>query len=616
MSEIDAYASKDLKRRPFRSTLVLFSLTSIVASTTFIFLFGNVLLDVSVYSVTGTLSSSMGMFFSTFVWFILLLVFILGAVVVSSTVSLEMVTRRRDIGLMKAVGTTMDSIFDFFMAQSVILLLASVILGLTFGTIFYMAGMIWLASFLTNVQFTMEFPFIQLGLLAVIYIFAGYYSSQKPIYETVQESPSLALNPDVGTKVTRSGFLDSFGLAFRIATKSMGRRVRGTRRTMISLFLSFTIASLLWMGGGVVETTSHSYLMRSMGTNVIAVGNSALLDQYYDAYSPYGSPLNDSFDFLETSHLINTSLLTELEDALGVVAVESRLVVFSEVQEGEGIVWNDLINDYTRIGEGREGSALLVGVDWDTTISDWYFEGTRPNSTEVWIGGTLANEMFVDPIVQSLGFRGYSLSVSARAFDTLNGGMLAFMDQSILQGVVGVTGNNLALVQLDYYDEAVISAIETLAQSYGLDIYRQQPVLDANIEVIQTIWILLNPLAIMALVSAFLGLMNYLLVSVFGRLRDYVIMRSIGAKPSFIARVMIAEGLDMGVKAGLPALFVAALLSIYTLIPEAAVPTLAYLPASIITIFISILVVIFLASVPVYFFFMTRNDLRVSEFSS
>jgi len=314
--------------------------------------------------------------------------------------------------------------------------------------------------------------------------------------------------------------------------------------------------------------------------------------------------------------LINTSLLTELEDALGVVAVESRLVVFSEVQEGEGIVWNDLINDYTRIGEGREGSALLVGVDWDTTISDWYFEGTRPNSTEVWIGGTLANEMFVDPIVQSLGFRGYSLSVSARAFDTLNGGMLAFMDQSILQGVVGVTGNNLALVQLDYYDEAVISAIETLAQSYGLDIYRQQPVLDANIEVIQTIWILLNPLAIMALVSAFLGLMNYLLVSVFGRLRDYVIMRSIGAKPSFIARVMIAEGLDMGVKAGLPALFVAALLSIYTLIPEAAVPTLAYLPASIITIFISILVVIFLASVPVYFFFMTRNDLRVSEFSS
>ncbi|TFH09230.1 MAG: ABC transporter permease [Candidatus Thorarchaeota archaeon] len=616
MSELETYASKDLKRRPFRSTLVLFSLTSIVTSTTFIFLFGNVLLDVSVYSVTGTLSSSMGMFFSTFVWFILLLVFVLGAVVVSSTVSLEMVTRRRDIGLMKAVGTTLDTIFDFFMAQSVILLLASVILGLTFGTLFYVLGMVWLSSYLTNVQFTMDFPFIQIGLLAVIYIITGYYSSQKPIYDTVQESPSLALNPDVGSKVTRSGFLDSFGLAFRIAAKGTGRRVRGSRRTMLSLFLSFTIASLLWMGGGVVETTSRSYLMRSMGTNVIAVGNSTLLDQYYDAYSPYGAPLNYSFDFLESSHLINTSLLSEIEDLLGVTAVESRLVVFSDVQEGDGIIWNDLIEDYTRIGEGREDSALLVGVDWDSTISDWYFEGTRPNNTEVWIGGTLATVMFVDPLVQSLGFRGHSLSVSARAFDTLNGGMLAFMDKSILQNAVGVTGNNLALVQLDYYDETTITSIETLAASYGFDVFRQQPVLDENIEVIHTIWILLNPLALMALVSAFLGLLNYLLVSVFGRLRDFVIMRSIGAKPSFIARVMIAEGLELGMKSGLPALFVAALLSIYALIPEAAVPTLAYLPASIVTIFISMLVVILLASIPVYIFFMTRNDLRVSEFAS
>ncbi|MCJ7817213.1 MAG: ABC transporter permease, partial [Candidatus Thorarchaeota archaeon] len=412
------------------------------------------------------------------------------------------------------------------------------------------------------------------------------------------------------------GFLDSFGLAFRVAAKGTGRRIRGTRRTMISLFLSFTIASLLWMGGGVVETTSQSYLMRSMGTNVIAIGDSALLDQYYEAYSPYGTPLNDSFDFLEVSHMINTSLLTEVESILGVLTTESRLLMFSDIQEGPAIIFNDLIQDYTSIGEGREGTALLVGVDWDSTISDWYFEGTRANDTEVWIGGTLADAMFVDPLVQSLGFGGFSLSVSARAFDTLNGGMMAIMDRSVLQTYAGVSGSNLALVQIDSYDESVINEVETLAESYGFGIFRQQDVLNENIAAVHTIWILLNPLAMMALVSAFLGLLNYLLVSVFGRLRDYVIMKSIGASPSFIARVMIAEGLDMGVKSGLPALLVAALLSIYTLIPEAAVPTLAYLPISIVTIFISMIAVILLASIPVYIFFMSRNDLRVSEFSS
>jgi len=605
-----------MHQRILRETLVLISLTSIVASTTFIFLFGNVLLDVSTYSITGTLTASMGMFFSTFIWMVLLLVFILGAVVVSSTVSLEMVTRRRDIGLMKAIGTTMDTIFDFFMAQAVILLISSVILGLTFGTVFYMIGMIWLSTYIPTLQFSMNFPLLQIGILAAIYIVTGYFSAQKPIYDTVQESPSLALNPDVGSKVTKTGFLDSFGLAFRVAAKGTGRRIRGTRRTTISIFLSFTIASLLWIGGGVVETTSQSYMMRSMGTNVVAIGNSDLLDQYYDAYSLYGTPLNDSFDYLEPSDMINSSLLVELEDVLGIVNIEPRLVVFSDVQEGQGIIWNDLINDYTLVGQNREGSALLVGIDWDSTLSDWYFEGTRPNITEVWVGGNLADEMFDDPLVQSLRFGGISLSVSARAFDTLNGGMMAIMDQSTLETFSGATGNNLALVQIDSYDESVISEIESLAQSFGFDIFRQQEVLDENIQIIHSIWILLNPLALMALVSAFLGLLNYLLVSVFGRLRDYIVMRSIGAKPSFIARVMIAEGLDMGVKSGLPALFVAAILSIYTLIPEAAVPTLAYLPASMVTIFISMLAVIILASIPVYVFFMSRNDLRVSEFSS
>jgi len=462
----------------------------------------------------------------------------------------------------------------------------------------------------------MDFPLLQIGILAAMYIIAGYYSAQKPIYDTVQESPSLALNPDVGSKVTKTGFLDGFGLAFRIAAKGTGRRIRGTRRTMISLFLSFTIASVLWMGGGVIETTSQSYLMRSMGTNVIAVGDSALLDQYYDAYSPYGAPLNESFSYLESSHILNASLLSELENVLGVVAVESRLLMFSDVQEGDGIIWNEVIEDWTSIGDDREGSALLVGVNWDSTISDWYYEGTSANDTEVWLGGTLADQMFVDPLVQSLRFGGNSLHVSARAFDTLNGGMMALMDMSILQSYAGVTGSNLALVQLDYYDESVITQIENLADTYGFDIFRQETVLEENIAAVHAIWILLNPLALMALVSAFLGLLNYLLVSVFGRLRDYIIMRSIGAKPSFIAKVMIAEGLDMGVRSGVPALLVAALLSIYTLIPEAAVPTLAYLPISIVTIFISMLAVILLASVPVYVFFMTRNDLRVSEFSS
>ncbi|MFW9891109.1 MAG: ABC transporter permease, partial [Candidatus Thorarchaeota archaeon] len=536
---------------------------------------------------------------------------------VSTTVSLEMVTRRRDIGLMKAIGTLLDTIFDFFMAQSVILLLASILLGLSIGTGLYLLGLIWLSSVVPGITLTGSFPYLQIGILATVLIFAGYFSAQKPIYDTVQESPSLALNPEVGTRVRVAGYLDSFGLSFRIATKGTGRRMKGTRRTVLSLFLSFTIASLIWIGGGVIHTTSNDYVTRSMGENVVAIGNPHLLNQYYDAYSLYGLPLNNSFNYVQASDMINDSLVTEMESVLGVVNVETRLVVYSAVEEQPAIIWNEEFQQYERIGLDRVSSAALIGVDWDDTISDWYYEGRRIDGTnQVWIGGKMASDFFVDPLVQNLGVQGFSLEIKAQAFDVLNGGMMAIMDVSLLQTYWGVTGTNLALVQLEDYDESIITQLDSMAASYGFDLYRQQDVLEGNLEAISAIWALMSPLAFVTLISAFLSLMNYLLVSVFGRLRDYVIMRSVGAKPSFIAKVMVAEGLDVGLRAGIPALIVATILSIYALIPEAAVSSVAYLPLTIGTVFAAMLIVIILASIPTYVFFASRNDLRVSEFSS
>jgi ABC-type antimicrobial peptide transport system permease subunit len=196
----------------------------------------------------------------------------------------------------------------------------------------------------------------------------------------------------------------------------------------------------------------------------------------------------------------------------------------------------------------------MVGVNWSHTISNWYYEGD-PVSTgdEVWIGGKMATSMYVDPLVQTLQVQGSSLSVIGIAFDVLNGGMVAMMDLSSMQSLWNVSGVNLVLVQLYSYDESYISQIRAMASAYGLDIYRQQDVLLGNERTIGGIWLLMQPLPVMALFSAFLNLMYFLLVSVFGRFRDYIIMQSVGAKPSFVAKTMVAEGLGLGLKAGMPA---------------------------------------------------------------
>lgn len=615
MSEQD-YASQDLKRRPFRTSVVLLSIATVVGATTFLFLFSNVMLDVTSTLTSIGLASALGVFFETFIWAALILIISLGVTVVSSNISLEIVSRRKDIGLMKSIGTLIDTIFDHFMAQSVIILGVGTILGVALGSFLYLLGLIWLAFAVPGLEFVFVFPWVQILLIAGLLLFVGYFAAQKPIYDAVHESPIRALNPDVGMKVKKYGLMDSFGLPFKIATKGTGRRIQGTRRTILSLFLSFSLASVLLIGGGIVETTMDSYVTRSMGENVVAIGDPGLLSQYYDSYRLDGNQLSAPFNYTGNQQLIPQELLVEASEMSAVDGIEGRLVQFAEVAENPAIIWNPTLERYERIGEDRVVDALVVGIDWENTLSDWYYEGTEVNTTtSAWIGGEIAINSFEDPLIQSVGIRGSSFEINGIAFEILNGGRVALIPLARMQDIFDMNGVNLVLVQLSRYTESTVVQLRLLAEEYGLSIYEQQEILEANQGIIGSYWSLMQPIPIMALVSAFLGLMYYMLISVFSRFRDYVVMRSVGASPSFIAKTIIAEGLSMGMKSGIPALFVSVLFSVFFLVPEASVPSLVYLPFTAGLLLLALLGVIVLAAIPVYLIFMSRKDLRISEFA-
>ncbi len=615
MAEQD-YAAQDLKRRPYRTTLVLLSLITVVASTTFLFLFSSAMLDVANTLTSNGIARTLSVFYDTFITGVVLVVILLGVAVIAGSISLELESRRKDIGLMKSIGTLIDTIFDHFMAQAVILLLSGVILGIAVGTLLYFVGLLWLASTIGSAEFTFVFPWIQVAFIAGTLLLAGYFAAQKPIFDAVNESPISSLNPELGIKVRRAGYLDTFGLSFRIATKGAGRRAKGTKRMLLILYLSFTLASSLWVGGGVVEATMDEYIMRSMGENIVAIGNPDLLEQYYSAYSLDGHLLNESFSFLDSGAIISNELVDKVQNLSGVAQVETRLVDYTTFSEGSAVIWNPTLEQYELIGGGRTGSVMVVGIDWENTFSDWYYEGDYiEDEQDAWIGGQLATTKFEDPLVQSLGIKGVSFDVSGIAFDIANGGMVAMISLNRMASVWGVSGGNLLLVQLSRYSDSIISNLETVANEYGFSIYRHQETVENNLQIVAAYWGVMQPITIMALLSAFLSLMYYLLISIFSRFRDFIIMRSIGANPSFIAKTMIAEGIDMGLKAGAPAILTAMIFSIYLLVPEATLPSAAYLPLTFIALITVILIVVTLAAIPVYLLFQSRTDLRVSEFS-
>ncbi len=616
MPELQDYASRDLRRRPFHSLLVLLSITITVAMTTFLFLFGIVLLNVTGLITSYGIAQILTTFFEGFIWVVLILAIGLGVTIVSSTISLELVSRRRDIGLMKSIGAMIDTIYDHFMAQALILLIGGIVLGASVGTVIYLGGMIWLTWALPTLRFTLYFPIVELSLVLLLFLFVGYFVAQRPIYDAVHELPVSAMMPRLSVQTRSVGYLDSLGLSFRIASKATRRRVKGSKRALLALSLSIALASVLWIGGGIVHSTTTSYMTRSMGSNIIAIGHPELLHEYCGALYLTNELLSNISSLIVPQNMIPSQLIADLRDIDGVAAIEERLVEFEQVSEGVAIIWNPTLEQFEIIGDDRTADAFVVGLDWTNTLSDWYFEGRAPGEYDVLIGSTLATTMFTDPLIQTLEVRGTRFNVSAIAFEVLNGGVVTFMSLSVMRTLYDVNGSNLVLVQLKSYDDVIISSIISLVESYGLGLYLLQDVLEENLRTLEGIWYLLQPLPIMALVSAFISLMSYMLTSVSARLRDYIIMRCIGGRPSFIAKTMFAEGLNMIFSAGLPGIILATLLSVYLLVPEAAISSIMFLPVSVLSMLIALVIVAVFATIPVYLLFSSKSDLRVSEFGA
>ena len=72
--------------------------------------------------------------------------------------------------------------------------------------------------------------------------------------------------------------------------------------------------------------------------------------------------------------------------------------------------------------------------------------------------------------------------------------------------------------------------------------------------------------------------------------------------------------MDLGLRAGIPAIIAGTIFSAFLLVPEAAVPSVLFLPLTIGAMLLAMLLVVVLAAIPVYLIFSSKSDLRVSEF--
>jgi ABC-type antimicrobial peptide transport system permease subunit len=123
----------DLFRRKLQTGLVLISLTICVASTLFLLLFADGIGFGIASAARSTLTIGFSAIFSNFLLFVGILIFAVGAVVVSFITFLMMAQRTRDFGLIKAAGCPNGLIFGYFSAELLMVLFVGCTVGVAFG---------------------------------------------------------------------------------------------------------------------------------------------------------------------------------------------------------------------------------------------------------------------------------------------------------------------------------------------------------------------------------------------------------------------------------------------------------------------------------------------------
>ena len=130
-----AFPVNDLLRRKLQTSLTLISLTVCVASTLFMLLFA----DQIGFGITAvaehTLTVGYWAIFSNFLLFVGILIFAVGAVIISFITFLMMAQRTRDFGLIKAAGCPNSLVFGYFFTELLMILLLGCILGVALGLV-------------------------------------------------------------------------------------------------------------------------------------------------------------------------------------------------------------------------------------------------------------------------------------------------------------------------------------------------------------------------------------------------------------------------------------------------------------------------------------------------
>jgi len=202
------------------------------------------------------------------------------------------------------------------------------------------------------------------------------------------------------------------------------------------------------------------------------------------------------------------------------------------------------------------------------------------------IGDTIALSMFSEPLIQNIVVFENSFRIVATCIDPLNSGNVTYVPLNVLQRIAGVHKPNLIVAKINVSDsnydstlEQMQIAVEAVAPSFT--VYELNTPLARSLEYLAGLWSTATLLPLLLLVSATLYLVGYVMLALTEQRQEFAIMRSIGAKPYMIIKIVavqnflfiissLATGIVLGTTIVLLILIPQPLITGYTIVKIAA----------------------------------------------
>jgi ABC-type antimicrobial peptide transport system permease subunit len=569
----------DLLRRKLQTGLTVASLTLCVALTVFLLLFGeNIGFEISQVA-EGKLTSGFSIIFSQFITFIGLLIVVTGAVIVSFMVFVMMSQRVKDIGLMRATGCPNDLIFGYFMTELLIVTFVSCFLGVIFGILADYAS-VSLFSF-TGFQILQKpVNFWIILLIFVLFSVLAVIFGVKPILDVTKVEPAKAISPTYHYGLSKEpGFrvISKSSFTVKIALRSLFRRKSATIRIILCLAAVFTLVTVAVAGGIIADQTTKSWVEKAIGRDIILIAHKNMSDQYKLLLSKFHGAKEDlQFNYTRQEYLVSENLLNQLK-TISSIDVDARLVVEARVKEVPGEIIDPETATIISVGDNREGESLIVGVEPEKVLGEWFIEGEplkESEKLEAVVGDSLAQKMFSMPLSQYIMLFDRIFNVTGVCMDPVNNGNVTYVPLDVLQNVTSMLKPNIVMVRVDSVDRAeVLEQIRTTVDDADSEfkVFDLNEALEENVSFLGHVWSTLMFLPLFSLVAASLCLIGYVVLAIAEQSRELGVLRALGMKPETVTKTVSEQSfivLLSSFAAGVP---IGIILTLMILVPEPVV---------------------------------------------